>query len=132
MNSIFKTIVLSELKFIVIILFILALITVIAGQGTRKSHLNNSYSTPAGSNRTAGVSAKDPFILAGEFGDSEQNDSTKNLGNNHIHIIPASNKSEENEGKNLTSAHNPTYVLCFSLFQYSIIPLFQTEYSPFK
>lgn len=122
MNSIFRTIVLSELKFIVIILFILAFITVIAGQGSRKSHLDNSYSTPVGSNRTAGISTKDSLILAGKFVASEKNDSTENLGNNHVQIIPASNKSEENEGKNLTSAHNSTCVLYYSLFQYSIIP----------
>ncbi len=129
MYSIFKIIVLSDLKFVVISLFIIAFFTVRAVKDKDESQLNNTHSRNFSLNRATGISSNDVKFMSGEFAEvTEQNDSAgssvnngKPVGKDTIHI-------EQMESINLQYEEIPANVLYYSLFQFTSISIFQTAY----
>lgn len=131
MYSIFKIIVLSDLKFVVISLFIITFFTVraVKDKDTDESQLNNTYSVNSSINRQKGISSNDVKFISGEFAEANRkNDSPGISVNNSKPIGKDTTHVEEIDSINLQYEEIPTDVLYYSLFQFTSISLYQTAY----
>jgi len=129
MYSIFKIIVLSDLKFVVISLFIITFFTVKTVKDRDESQLNNTYSGNIGISQATGISSNDVKFISGEFVDlKEENDSSGISVNNCKPTGRDTTHPEEIERINPYFEQVPTDVLYYSLFQFTSISLFQTAY----
>lgn len=129
MYSIFKIIVLSDLKFVVISLFIIAFFTVRELKDRDESQINNTYSRNVGISRVTEISSNGVKFISGEFAEvKEKNDSPGISVNNGKLTGTDTTHVEEMESINPYYEQIPTDVLYYSLFQFTSISLFQTAY----
>jgi hypothetical protein len=109
----------------------LAFITGLAGHETRESQLINNYSGNNMSDMKTGISSNDSTLQADRLWVMiKENDSTETSFTNNLRIMPAIYRSEKKESKNLPPAQIKTDGCYFSLFQSSIIPVFQISCYP--
>lgn len=127
MYSILRILILSELKFVIISLFMLTFFTGRAVEDKNKLQLYPGYSRNIGNIQTIKISSNEPFLQSGIItGTREETDSLESIIKDTLIVLTDSSYFEGMECKNPSTAQGSVNAFNDSFIQYSSIPIFQS------